>query len=149
MVGNLFCHADSEPRYVRLSPILSLVSFRFQYCLLWFPLIITCSVILSDTNFFANTEEKSKIRPMIQLKYSHLEGANYKFIINSKYYFLQSIMERTKVWDHPFKTSANFHDFWPLPPYHRHSSKILMKGFLILCTVTFWPSAHGDTPPLP
>ena len=20
------------------------------------------------------------------------------------------------VWDHPFKTSANFHDFWPLPP---------------------------------
>ena len=60
MVGNLFCHADSEPRYVRLSPILSLVSFRFQYCLLWFPLIITCSVILPDTNFFANTEEKSK-----------------------------------------------------------------------------------------
>ena len=97
MFGNLFCHADSEPRYVRLSPILSLVSFRFQYCLLWFPLIITCSVILSDTNFFANTEEKSKIRPMIQLKYSHLEGANYKFIIHSKYYFLQSIMERTKV----------------------------------------------------
>ena len=20
------------------------------------------------------------------------------------------------IWDHPFKTSANFHDFWPLPP---------------------------------
>ena len=49
--------------------------------------------------------------------------------------------------DHPFKTSANFHDFWPLPPYHRHFSKMLMKGiFLSLCTVTFWPSAHGDTP---
>ena len=30
--------------------------------------------------------------------------------------------------DHPFKKSANFHDFWPLPPYHRHSSKMLMKG---------------------
>ena len=29
--------------------------------------------------------------------------------------------------DHPFKTSANFHDFRPLPPYHRHSSKMLMK----------------------
>ena len=26
------------------------------------------------------------------------------------------------------KTSANFHDFWPLPHYHRHSSNILMKG---------------------
>ena len=140
MVGNLFCHADSESRYVRLSPILSLVSFRFQYCLLWFPLIITCSVILSDTNFFANTEEKSKIRPMIQLKYSHLEGANYKFIINSKYYFLQSIMERTKVWDHPFKTSANFHDFLPLAPYHRHSSKMLMKG--IFDPYVLWPFDH-------
>ena len=21
--------------------------------------------------------------------------------------------------DHPLKTSANFHDFWPLPPSHR------------------------------
>ena len=30
--------------------------------------------------------------------------------------------------DHPFKTSANFDDFWPLPPYHRHSTKMLMKG---------------------
>ena len=27
-----------------------------------------------------------------------------------------------------FKTLANSHDFWPLPPYHRHSSKVLMKG---------------------
>ena len=32
------------------------------------------------------------------------------------------------LWDHPFKTSANFHDFWPVPPYHWHSSKMLMKG---------------------
>ena len=95
MFGNLFCHADSEPRYVRLSPILSLVSFRFQYCLLWFPLIITCSVILSDTNFFANTEEKSKIVPIIQLQYPHL--ANYNSIMNSKYYFRQSIIVRSKV----------------------------------------------------
>ena len=23
------------------------------------------------------------------------------------------------VWDHPFKTSANFLDFWPLPPFRR------------------------------
>ena len=27
-----------------------------------------------------------------------------------------------RVWDHSFKTSDNFHDFWPLHPYHRHSS---------------------------
>ena len=47
--------------------------------------------------------------------------------------------------DHPFKTSANFHDFLPLPPYHRHSSKILMKG-IFDPYVTFWPSAYGDTP---
>ena len=53
--------------------------------------------MLPETNFFANTEEKSKIRPMVQLKYPHLEGANYKSIINSKYWFRQSIMERTKV----------------------------------------------------
>ena len=33
-----------------------------------------------------------------------------------------------KVRDHPFKTSANFHEFLPLPPYHRQSSKMLMKG---------------------
>ena len=98
MVGNLFCHADSEPRYVRLSPILSLVSFRFQYCLLWFPLIITCSVILPETNFFANTEEKSKIRPMIPWNILILKVlSNYRSIINSKYYFHQSIMEKTKV----------------------------------------------------
>ena len=44
--------------------------------------------------------------------------------------------------DHPFKTSTNFHDFWPLP-YHRHSSKMLLK--ILMCTVTFWPSAYGDT----
>ena len=35
----------------------------------------------------------------------------------------------TKLWGIiPFKMSANFHNFWPLPPYHRHSSKMLMKG---------------------
>ena len=39
--------------------------------------------------------------------------------------------------DHPFKTSANFHDFWPLPPYHRNSSKMLMKG--IFGPYVLWP----------
>ena len=49
--------------------------------------------------------------------------------------------------DHPFKTLANFDNFWPLPPYHRHSSKMLTGNFLSLCAVTFRPSAYGDTPP--
>ena len=39
--------------------------------------------------------------------------------------------------DHSFKTSANFHDFWPLPPYHRHFSKMLMKG--IFDPYVLWP----------
>ena len=42
--------------------------------------------------------------------------------------------------DHPYKTSANFHNFWPLPPYHRHSSKILMKG--IFDPYVLWPFHH-------
>ena len=42
--------------------------------------------------------------------------------------------------DHPFKTSANFHNVWPLPPYHRHSSKMLMKG--IFYPYVLWPFDH-------
>ena len=42
--------------------------------------------------------------------------------------------------DHSFKTSANFYDFWPLPPYHRHSSKMLMKG--IFDPYVLWPLDH-------
>ena len=52
--------------------------------------------------------------------------------------------------DHPFKTSANFHDFWPLPPGPLPSAfqqNAYEGDFRSLCTVTFWPSAHGDTPP--
>ena len=41
------------------------------------------------------------------------------------------------LWEHPFKASANFHNFWPLPPYHRHSSKMLMKG--IFDPYVLWP----------
>ena len=44
------------------------------------------------------------------------------------------------IWDHPFKTTANFHDFWPLRPYHRHSSKMLMKG--IFDPYVLWPFDH-------
>ena len=42
--------------------------------------------------------------------------------------------------DHPFKTSANFHDFLPLAPYHRHSSKMLMKGIFV--PYVLWPFDH-------
>ena len=51
--------------------------------------------------------------------------------------------------DHPFKTSANFHDFWPLPPTIGIPAKCLWRGFLILVYCDLWPLAHGDTPPPP
>ena len=44
------------------------------------------------------------------------------------------------LWDHSFKTLAIFHNFWPLPLYHRHSSKMLMKG--ILDPYVLWPFDH-------
>ena len=45
-----------------------------------------------------------------------------------KFKFPDKIEMAFIIWDHPFKTSANFHDFWPLPSYHQHSNKMLMKG---------------------
>jgi hypothetical protein len=44
--------------------------------------------------------------------------------------------------DHPFKTLANFHDFWSAFQQNAYEG-----DFRSLCTVTFWPSANGDTPP--
>ena len=55
---------------------------------------------------------------------SRLYGMYLQINFNQLWMFLVGYRPR----DHPFKTSANFHDFWPLPPYHRHSSKMLMKG---------------------
>ena len=53
----------------------------------------------------------------------------------------ENILQKiTQPRDHPFKTSANFHNFWPLPPYHRHSSKMLMKG--IFEHYLLWPFDH-------
>ena len=50
--------------------------------------------------------------------------------------------------DPPFKTSATFQDFWPLSPYHRHSSKKLMKG--IFDPHVLWPFDHWNMgTPLP
>ena len=48
--------------------------------------------------------------------------------------------------DHPFTTSANFHDFYT-PTAFQQNAYDHEGDFLSLCTVTFWPSAHGDTPP--
>ena len=39
---------------------------------------------------------------------------------------------KSLVRDHSFKTSANFHDFWPLPPTIGIRAKCLWRGFLIL-----------------
>ena len=54
-----------------------------------------------------------------------------------------------RVWDHSFKTSDNFRDFWPLHPYHWHSSKMLMKG--IFDPYVLWPfnHRHMGIPPHP
>ena len=64
-----------------------------------------------------------------------------------KSYFHYSVL---LVRDHPFKTLANFHDFWPLSHSRRQLSAFLQNAyegdFLSLSTMTFWPLAHGDTP---
>ena len=50
-------------------------------------------------------------------------------------------------WDHSFKTSANFQDFWTLPLPSAFQQNAYDGDFWPLCTVTVWPSANGDTPP--
>ena len=52
--------------------------------------------------------------------------------------------------DHPVKTSAYFHNFWPLPPYYQHSSTMIMKG--IFTPYVLWSFDHwhmGTTLPPP
>ena len=67
-----------------------------------------------------------------------------KFVLVWNWPIFEVIMHgHNKLRNHSCKTSANFHDFWPLPPYHRAYE----GDFWSLCTVTFGPSAHGDTPP--
>ena len=67
-----------------------------------------------------------------------------KLVITIKYRSLRSKCFKeskiTYLGDRPFKTLANFHNFWPLPPYHRHSSKMLMKG--IFDPYVLWPFDH-------
>ena len=51
--------------------------------------------------------------------------------------------------DHPFRTSVNFHDFWPLHPYRQNSSKMLMKGIFypyVLQPLTVGPWGHPSLP---
>ena len=46
-----------------------------------------------------------------------------------------SYLKLNRIRDHPFKSSENFHDFWPLPPSPPTigiPAKCLWRGFLIL-----------------
>ena len=75
-------------------------------------------------------------------------GFNRKFWVSLEIIFMKIlvvihvILMIRALRDHPFKTSENFHNFWPLPPYHPHYSKMLMKGIF----ESYVPSAHVDTP---
>ena len=70
---------------------------------------------------------------------------------NDQVYELTSLTIDTR--DHPFKTSANFHDFWPLPPTIGIPAKCLWRRFLILMycdlsTIETWghpsPLRHAE-----
>ena len=54
------------------------------------------------------------------------------------------------LWNHSFKTSANFHDFWPLPPTIGIPAKCLWWGFFILMylydLLTIGMSGHPSPP---
>ena len=52
------------------------------------------------------------------------------------------------IWDHSLKTSANFHDFWPLPPTIDIPSKCLWRGFLILMFCDLWTIGTWGHPSL-
>ena len=90
--------------------------------------------------------------PLIYFLYSN----NFSEFIAAPYISLSFHFSELEIWsrdritcrDHPFKPSANFHDFWPLPPYLQHFSKMLMKG--IFDPYVLWPFDHWHTvTPLP
>ena len=54
--------------------------------------------------------------------------------------FLQDLHNNPSTSFRPLVTSANFHDFLPLPPYHWHSSKMLMRRFFY--PYVLWPFDH-------
>ena len=71
---------------------------------------------------------------------------HYEFLVGqSKIFNVWNRMQQPPIRDHPFKTSANFHDFWPLPSAFQQNA--YEGDFWSLCTVTFWPSVNGNTPP--
>ena len=82
--------------------------------------------------------------PLIYFLYSN----NFSEFIAAPYISLSFHFSELEIWsrdritcrDHPFKPSANFHDFWPLPPYLQHFSKMLMKG--IFDPYVLWPFDH-------
>ena len=52
----------------------------------------------------------------VQKKLNFREHLIHKIKKNSCRSWLPFISFKIQVRGHPFKTSANFHDFWPLPP---------------------------------
>ena len=74
-----------------------------------------------------------------------------KFTVHCKRFFFKqhwySVMLVNKVRDHPFKTLANFAIFDPYPLPSAFQQNAYEGDFWSLCTMTFGPSAHGDTPP--
>ena len=69
--------------------------------------------------------------------YAIIMFINYQIIFIGSF-FCQSVANFIR--DHPFKTSANFHNFWPLPSAFQQNA--YEGDFWSLCTVTFWPSAY-------
>ena len=62
---------------------------------------------------------------------------------------LDIFLQTGTIRDHSFKMSANFHDFWPLPPTIAIPAKCLWRGFLILVycdllTISIW--GHPSPP---
>ena len=72
--------------------------------------------IPNTSRTFEKTAEKIRAETLRILK-----NLSSFYILDIKFQLLKYIT------DHSFKTSANFHDFCFLPPYHRHSSKMLMN----------------------
>ena len=58
----------------------------------------------------------------------------FSHVVYLKEFFSKQTLE---IRDNP---SANFHDFWPLTPYHHHSRKMLMKR--IFDPYVLWPFNH-------
>lgn len=108
--------------------------------------VLECSDVIVCFQKCQSSNTKTAIRNFLFLGFQPLApGHEYLPTNPNLVCFLYAIWTKSSncdilIRDHPFKTSANFHDFWPLPPYHRHSSKMLMKG--IFDPYVLWPFDH-------